>query len=161
MGQRAFTLTLSLRCVCLWSIPSNSTHTSVGRKDSADSVVLALRIMGTLEGMKTTPSLTFDGTAKQWPAFKQKLLKYSDSQNHREQTYFRTAGRCAHLQFALGPCGRIKRFPGGSFGEFVFLGCFRHPNIPCTCTDYHRRQHVHWRCMVGVRLHGVDHLAES
>ena len=36
--------------------------------------------MGTLEGTKTNPGLTFDGTAKSWPAFKQKLLKYADSQ---------------------------------------------------------------------------------
>ena len=37
--------------------------------------------MGTLEGTKTNPGLTFDGPAKDWPAFKQKLLKYADSQN--------------------------------------------------------------------------------
>ena len=30
--------------------------------------------MGTLEGTKTNPGLTFDGTPKSWPAFKQNLL---------------------------------------------------------------------------------------
>ena len=67
--------------MCLPSIPSKGTHTSVGRKNSPHSVALALRIMGTLEGMRMNPGLTFDGTAKEWPAFKQKLLKYADSQN--------------------------------------------------------------------------------
>ena len=40
-----------LRLVCLWSDPFQGTPTSVGRKDSADSVVPALRTMGTLEGL--------------------------------------------------------------------------------------------------------------
>ena len=41
--------------------------------------------MGTSsEGTKIIPDLTFDGTAKNWPAFKQKLLKYADSQGMLE-----------------------------------------------------------------------------
>ena len=37
--------------------------------------------MGTsLEGPKMSPDLTFDGTAKNLPVFKQNLLKYTDSQ---------------------------------------------------------------------------------
>ena len=39
-----------------------------------------LRTIGTLEGTKKNPGLTFDGTAKSWPAFKQNLLKHADAQ---------------------------------------------------------------------------------
>jgi len=83
-----------LRLVCLLSDPFKGTPTSVGRKDSADSVVPALRIMGTLEGTKTKPDLTFDGTAKNWPAFKQKLLKSADLQGF---AYMLEAGQSSTL----------------------------------------------------------------
>ena len=62
-------------------IPSKGTPTSVGRKDSADSVVSALRIMGTLEGTKMNQDLTCDGTAKNWPVFKAAMIKFADSKN--------------------------------------------------------------------------------
>ena len=109
-ATRASILTLSLRCVCLWSTPSKGTLTSVGRKDSADSVVLALWIMGTLEGMKTNPGLTFDGTAKQWPAFKQKLLKYADSQN---LAYMLEAGQIIFAIFQAASATAAESKPTG------------------------------------------------
>ena len=64
---------LALR-VSVIRIHSKGTPTSVGRKASADSVVPALRTMGTLEGPRT--DLKFDGTAKGWLAFKQQMLKF-------------------------------------------------------------------------------------
>ena len=63
--------------------------------------------MGTLEGTKTKSGLTFDGTAKEWPAFKQKLLKYADSQNF---AYMLEAGQniCTIFQAASATAAKSK-----------------------------------------------------
>ena len=77
-------------------------------KDSADSVVPALQRMGTLlEGTKMSPDLTFDGTAKYWPAFKQKLLKCADSQGF---AYVLEAGQsiCTIFQAASATAAKSK-----------------------------------------------------
>ena len=69
--------------------------------------------MGTLEGTKTNPGLTFDGTAKEWPAFKQKLLKYADSQYF---AYMLEAGQsiCTIFQAASATAAKSKTATKGS-----------------------------------------------
>ena len=81
--------------------------------DSSDSVVPALRIMGTLEGTKTKPDLTFDGTPKNWPAFKQKLLKSADLQGF---AYMLEAGQsiCTIFQMASATAAKSKATGKGS-----------------------------------------------
>ena len=64
--------------------------------------------MGTsLEGTKMSPDLTFDGTAKNWPVFKQKLLKYADSQGF---AYMLEAGQsiCTIFQAASATAAKSK-----------------------------------------------------
>ena len=54
-----------------------------------------------------SPDLTFDGTAKYWPAFKQKLLKCADSQGF---AYVLEAGQsiCTIFQAASATAAKSK-----------------------------------------------------
>ena len=63
--------------------------------------------------MKTNPDLTFDDTAKQWPAFKQKLLNYTDLQNF---VYMLEAGQsiCTIFQAASATAAKNKATGKGS-----------------------------------------------
>ena len=100
--------------MCLGQVSFTGTSTSVGRKDSADSVVPALRTMGTLlEGTRVSPDLTFDGTAKHWPAFKHKLLKCADSQGF---AYMLEAGQsiCTTFQAASATAAKSKATKSGT-----------------------------------------------
>ena len=68
--------------------------------------------MGTSsEGTKMSPDLTFDGTAKSWPVFKQKLLKYADSQGF---AYMLEAGQsiCTIFQAASASAAKSKTTKG-------------------------------------------------
>jgi hypothetical protein len=68
--------------------------------------------MGTLlEGTKMNPDLTFDGRAKQWAVFKQKLLKYAESQNF---AYMLEAGQsiCTIFQAASATAAKGKATRG-------------------------------------------------
>ena len=70
--------------------------------------------MGTsLEGTKTSPDLTFDGTARIWPVFKQKLLKYADSQGF---AYMLEAGQsiCTIFQAASATAAKSKATKSGT-----------------------------------------------
>ena len=70
--------------------------------------------MGTSsEGTKMSPDLTFDGTAKNWPAFKQKLLKYADSQGF---AYMLEAGQsiCTIFQAASASAAKSKTTKGSA-----------------------------------------------
>ena len=93
--------------------PFQSTPTSVGRKDSADSIVLVLRTMGTLEGTKKNLGLTFDGTAKGWQAFKQSLRKHADAQGF---AFMLEAGQsiCEIFQAASAAAAKVKVTARGS-----------------------------------------------
>ena len=64
--------------------------------------------MGTLEGTKMNPDLTFDGTAKQWPVFKSAMLKLADSKNFG---YMLEGGHgiCAIFQAASAAAARATR----------------------------------------------------
>ena len=63
--------------------------------------------MGTLELTKTNPGIKFDGSAREWPAFKQKLLKYADSQGF---AYMLEAGQsiCTIFQTASATAAKSK-----------------------------------------------------
>ena len=70
--------------------------------------------MGTLEGTKTNPGLTFDGMAKNWPAFKQKLMmKSADLQGF---AYMLQAGQsiCTIFQTASSTAAKSKVTTKGS-----------------------------------------------
>ena len=63
--------------------------------------------MGTLEGTKKNPGLTFDGTAKGWLAFKQSLLKHADAQGF---AFMLEAGQsiCEIFQAASAAAAKVK-----------------------------------------------------
>ena len=70
--------------------------------------------MGTLlEGTQISKDLTFDGTAKHWPVFKQKLLKHADSQGFG---YLLEAGKsiCTIFQVASATAAKSKTTRGSA-----------------------------------------------
>ena len=70
--------------------------------------------MGTSsEGTKIIPDLTFDGTAKHWPVFKQRLLKYADSQGF---AYMLETGQsiCTIFQAASASAAKSKTTKGSA-----------------------------------------------
>ena len=70
--------------------------------------------MGTSsEGTKIIPDLTFDGTAKHWPVFKQNLLKYADSQGF---AYMLETGQsiCTIFQAANATAAKSKTTKGSA-----------------------------------------------
>ena len=66
-----------------------------------------------MEGTKMSPDLTFDGTARIWPVFKQKLLKYADSQG---LAYMLEAGQsiCKIFQAASATAAKSKTTRGSA-----------------------------------------------
>ena len=69
--------------------------------------------MGTLEGTKKNLGLTFDGTAKSWPAFKQSLPKHADAQGF---AFMLEAGQstCEIFQAASAAAAKVKVTARGS-----------------------------------------------
>ena len=70
--------------------------------------------MGTWsEGTKIIPDLTFDGTTNHWPVFKQRLLKYADSQGF---AYMLGTGQsiCTIFQAASASAAKSKTTKGSA-----------------------------------------------
>ena len=65
------------------------------------------------DGTKIIPDLTFDGTPKHWPVFKQKLPKYADSQGF---AYMLETGQsiCTIFQAASASAAKSKTTKGSA-----------------------------------------------